>query len=94
MPDANANSVTGDTPVINSHQNITQISHLIVELDYHSRRPILVGFGEMSFGNSIPEVNLRNEQGNFRSRMSFFYSGQFFWDTMFVKVFDTVGVEA
>src|SRR5262249_33632249 len=37
------------------------------------RRPILVGFAEMSFGNSIPEVNLRNETGNYRSRISFFY---------------------
>ena len=53
------------------------------------RRPILVGFGEISFGNSIPEVNLRNEQGNFRSRISFFYSGQFFGDNMLTLSYDT-----
>ena len=33
---------------------------------------------EMSFGQSIPEVGLRREQGSFRSRLSFFYSGTLF----------------
>lgn len=53
------------------------------------RRPILVGFAEMSFGNSIPEVSLRNEQGNYRSRLSFFYSGRFFGDNMLTLSYDS-----
>ena len=53
------------------------------------RRPILIGFAEMSFGNSIPEVNLRNEQGNFRSRVSFFYSGSFPGNNMLTISYDT-----
>jgi uncharacterized repeat protein (TIGR01451 family) len=39
------------------------------------RPTVLVGLAEMSFGKSIPEVNLRGEQGNSRNRLSFFYSG-------------------
>ncbi len=53
------------------------------------RRPILVGFAEMSFGHGIPEVSLRNEQGNFRSRVSFFYSGRFLGDNMLTLSYDT-----
>src|SRR4030095_7603918 len=53
------------------------------------RRPILVVFAEMSFGNSIPEVNLRNEQGKYRSRLSFFYSGRVFGDNMLTLSYDS-----
>jgi uncharacterized repeat protein (TIGR01451 family) len=53
------------------------------------RRPILVGFAEMSFGPGIPEVGLRNEQGNYRSRISFFYSGRFLGDNMLTLSYDT-----
>src|SRR5947207_3875409 len=53
------------------------------------RRPILVGFGEISFGPGIPEVGLRREQGNFRSRVSFFYSGRFLGDNMLTLSYDT-----
>jgi len=41
------------------------------------KRPtIMVGLAEMSFGNSIPEVSLRGEEGNRRNRISLFYSGR------------------
>ncbi|MGZ8843609.1 MAG: hypothetical protein ACXW18_08095, partial [Pyrinomonadaceae bacterium] len=60
-----------------------------VRITSEMRRPILVGFAEMSFGNSIPEVSLRNEQGNYRSRLSFFYSGRFFDDNMLTLSYDS-----
>lgn len=41
-----------------------------------SRPTILVGLAEMTVGQSVPEVNLHNEQGNYRNRVSFFYSGR------------------
>jgi uncharacterized repeat protein (TIGR01451 family) len=41
------------------------------------KRPtIMVGLAEMSFGNAIPEVSLRGEEGNRRNRVSLFYSGR------------------
>lgn len=60
-----------------------------VRITSEMRRPILVGFAEMSFGNSIPEVNLRNEQGNYRSRLSFFYSGRIPGDNMLTLSYDS-----
>jgi uncharacterized repeat protein (TIGR01451 family) len=66
-----------------------------IETDGHVRitsemRPtILVGFAEMSLGKSIPEVGLRGEQGNFRSRLSFFYSGRFLGDNMLTLSYDS-----
>ncbi|HKR13819.1 MAG TPA: hypothetical protein VJT15_17270 [Pyrinomonadaceae bacterium] len=41
-----------------------------------SRPTILVGLAEMTVGQSIPEVNLRDEQGRYRNRISLFYSGR------------------
>ena len=60
-----------------------------IRITSEMRRPILVGFAEMSFGNSIPEVNLHNEQGNYRSRVSFFYSGRFFGNNMLTLSYDS-----
>ena len=40
-----------------------------------SRPTILVGLAEMTVGQSLPEVNMRDEQGHYRNRISFFYSG-------------------
>jgi uncharacterized repeat protein (TIGR01451 family) len=60
-----------------------------IRITSEMRRPILVGFAEMSFGRGIPEVGLRNEQGNFRSRVSFFYSGRFLGDNMLTLSYDT-----
>jgi hypothetical protein len=42
-----------------------------------SRPTILVGLAEMTFGQSLPEANIRNEQGHYRNRLSIFYSGRF-----------------
>lgn len=41
-----------------------------------SRPTILVGLAEMSFGQSLPEVNLRDEQGKYRSHLGLFFSGR------------------
>lgn len=60
-----------------------------VRITSEMRPTILVGFAEMSFGNSIPEVALRNEQGKFRRRLSFFYSGQIPGNSMLTLSYDT-----
>lgn len=41
-----------------------------------SRPTILVGLAEMTFGQSLPEVSLRDEQGNYRNHIGLFYSGR------------------
>lgn len=41
-----------------------------------SRPTILVGLAEMTFGQSLPEVNLRDEQGKYRSHLGLFFSGR------------------
>jgi uncharacterized repeat protein (TIGR01451 family) len=43
-----------------------------------SRPTILVGLADVSVGKGIPEVALRGEEGNVRSRLSFFYNGPVF----------------
>jgi uncharacterized repeat protein (TIGR01451 family) len=48
----------------------------VVRVLPENRPSILVGLAEMSFGNSIPEVNLRGEQGHSRNHLSLFYSGR------------------
>jgi uncharacterized repeat protein (TIGR01451 family) len=60
-----------------------------VRITSEMRPTILVGFAEMSFGKSIPEVALREEQGNFRSRLSFFYSGPIPGDNMLTLSYDS-----
>jgi uncharacterized repeat protein (TIGR01451 family) len=60
-----------------------------VHIGSEIRPTILVGFAEMSFGKGIPEVSLRNEQGNFRSRVSLFYSGKLPWESMLTLSYDT-----
>jgi uncharacterized repeat protein (TIGR01451 family) len=40
------------------------------------RPTILVGLAEVTVGQAVPEVSMRGEQGNVRSRLSFFYSGR------------------
>ncbi|HEY0407068.1 MAG TPA: SdrD B-like domain-containing protein [Pyrinomonadaceae bacterium] len=49
-----------------------------VRITPESRPTILVGLADVSVGKGIPEVALRGEQGNVRSRLSFFYSGPVF----------------
>ena len=60
-----------------------------VRIMAETRPTILVGFAEMSFGKSIPEVGLRGEQGNFRRRLSFFYSGRLFRNNMLTLSYDS-----
>lgn len=47
-----------------------------VRITPEMRPAILVGMAEMTVGQAVPEVSLRGEQGNVRSRLSFFYSGR------------------
>ena len=54
-----------------------------------SRPTILVGLAEMTFGKSVPEVNLRGEQGNMRNRFSFFYSGRVWGKNMLSLAYDS-----
>jgi hypothetical protein len=60
-----------------------------VRITPESRPAILVGMGEISFGKGIPEVALRNEQGNFRARTSFFFSGKVFGDNTLTLSYDS-----
>jgi uncharacterized repeat protein (TIGR01451 family) len=60
-----------------------------VHISSEMRPTILVGFAEMSFGQGIPEVSLRDEQGNFRSRVSFFYSGRLPGNNMLTLTYDS-----
>lgn len=60
-----------------------------VRVTAEMRPRILVGMAEMSFGKGIPEIGLRREQGNFRSRMSFFFSGRLFGDNMLTLSYDS-----
>jgi len=46
-----------------------------VRIVAESRPAILIGLAEMTVGQSVPEVNLREEEGHYRNRLSFFYSG-------------------
>lgn len=53
------------------------------------KRPaILVAMGEASFG-TVPEINLRNEEGNSRRRLSFFYSGPLPGNNHLTLAYDT-----
>ncbi|MCM3873896.1 MAG: hypothetical protein ND895_24670 [Pyrinomonadaceae bacterium] len=54
-----------------------------------SRPTILVGLAEMSVGQSIPEVNLRGEEGHLRNRLSFFYSGPIGKGNLLTLSYDT-----
>jgi uncharacterized repeat protein (TIGR01451 family) len=48
----------------------------LVRILPENRPTIMLGLAELSFGNAIPEVSLRGEQGNRRNRVSLFYSGR------------------
>jgi hypothetical protein len=43
------------------------------------RRPILVGFAEMSFGNSIPEVSLAQRAGKLSQPRQLFLQRSILW---------------
>lgn len=61
----------------------------LVRITAEVRPRMLVGMAEMSFGKGIPEVGLRREEGNFRSRLSFFFSGRLFGDNMLTLSYDS-----
>jgi trimeric autotransporter adhesin len=60
-----------------------------VRITAESRPAILVGLAEMTVGQSIPEVNLRGEEGHRRNRLSFFYSGPLGDDNHLTLSYDT-----
>lgn len=60
-----------------------------VRITPESRPTILVGLAEMTFGQSVPEVNLRGEQGNFRRRLSFFFSGRVWKQNLVTVAYDS-----
>jgi uncharacterized repeat protein (TIGR01451 family) len=54
-----------------------------------ARSPILVGIGEFTFGQSVPDLNLQGDSGNSRRRFGFFYSGRIFEDTLLTLTYDS-----
>jgi uncharacterized repeat protein (TIGR01451 family) len=60
-----------------------------VRIVSETRPTIMVGLAEMSFGNAIPEVGLRGEQGTSRNRLSFFYSGRVWGDNSVTLAYDS-----
>ncbi|HKP36538.1 MAG TPA: hypothetical protein VJT71_06740, partial [Pyrinomonadaceae bacterium] len=61
----------------------------LVRITAEMRPTIMVGMAEMSFGPGIPEVGLRREEGNFRSRLSFFFSGRLPFNSMLTLSYDS-----
>jgi uncharacterized repeat protein (TIGR01451 family) len=61
----------------------------LVRVISEARPTILVGLAEMSFGNAIPEVSLRGEQGNSRNRISFFFSGRLWGESSLTLAYDS-----
>ncbi len=53
------------------------------------RPTIMVGLAEVSIGKAVPEVGLRGEEGNVRSRLSFFYNGRLPGDSMLTLSYDS-----
>ncbi|HEY3025196.1 MAG TPA: hypothetical protein VGJ55_03495 [Pyrinomonadaceae bacterium] len=60
-----------------------------VRITPESRPTILVGLAEMTIGQSVPEINLRGEQGNYRSRLSFFFSGRIWKQNLLTIAYDS-----
>ena len=61
----------------------------LVRILPESRPTILVGLAEMSFGNAIPEVSLRGEEGSRRDHVSFFFSGRLFGKNSLTLSYDS-----
>lgn len=53
------------------------------------RPTIMVGLAEVTVGKAVPEVSLRGEEGNVRSRLSFFYNGRLWGDNMLTLAYDS-----
>ncbi|HEV2912753.1 MAG TPA: hypothetical protein VGX92_05495 [Pyrinomonadaceae bacterium] len=60
-----------------------------VRITPESRPAILVGLAEVTIGKAIPEVNLRGEEGNLRSRLSFFYHGNLWNRSILTLAYDS-----
>lgn len=60
-----------------------------VRITPESRPTILVGLAEMTFGQSVPEVALRGEEGNTRKRLSFFFSGRIWKQNLLTLAYDS-----
>ena len=61
----------------------------LVRVTSEMRPTIMVGLAEMSFGNAIPEVSLRGEEGKSRNRISLFYSGPLWGDNALTLAYDS-----
>ncbi|HYJ45377.1 MAG TPA: hypothetical protein VEV81_02105, partial [Pyrinomonadaceae bacterium] len=60
-----------------------------VRITPEMRPTIMVGLAEVSVGKAVPEVSLRGEDGNVRSRLSFFYNGRLPFDSMLTLAYDS-----
>ena len=54
------------------------------------RPTLMVGLAEVSIGKAVPEVSLRGEEGNVRSRISLFYQGRLFGENMLTLAYDSM----
>lgn len=61
-----------------------------VRITPEMRPTIMVGLAEMSVGKAVPEVSLRGEEGNVRSRLSFFYQGRLWSESMLTLAYDSM----
>lgn len=61
----------------------------LVRVVSEARPTIMVALAEMSFGNAIPEVGLRGEEGTSRNRLSLFYSGKLWGDNSVTLAYDS-----
>lgn len=61
---------------------------LRIAVTAENRPSLLVAMGEASFG-TVPDVNLRNEVGSQRRRLSFFFSGRLPGDNHLTLAYDT-----
>jgi uncharacterized repeat protein (TIGR01451 family) len=64
-------------------------AHAEVRITPELRPTIMVGLAEVSVGKAVPEVGLRGEEGNVRSRLSFFYNGRLPGDNMLTLSYDS-----
>ncbi|HKR02975.1 MAG TPA: SdrD B-like domain-containing protein [Pyrinomonadaceae bacterium] len=61
----------------------------LVRITPELRPTIMVGLAEMSVGKAVPEVSLRGEEGNVRTRLSFFYQGRLWGENMLTLAYDS-----
>jgi uncharacterized repeat protein (TIGR01451 family) len=60
-----------------------------IRITPESRPAILVGLAEVSIGKAVPEISLRGEEGNVRSRLSFFYHGNLWKRSILTLSYDS-----